>query len=57
MKRIAVSVVLLLALTTGATADLTNPSTLTLKETSPTRFSVELTLPIIQGRVPKVRPD
>jgi len=56
MKRFAASAVLLLALTTGATADLVNPSTLTLKETSPSRFSVELTLPVIQGRVLKARP-
>ncbi|UCC28786.1 MAG: HupE/UreJ family protein, partial [Phycisphaerales bacterium] len=56
MNRIAASLALLLALTTSALADLTNPSTLTLKETSPSRFTVELTLPIIQGRVLKARP-
>ena len=56
MKRIAASVVLLLTLTTSAAADLTNPSTLTLKETSPSRFFVEFTLPVIQGRVLKARP-
>ena len=56
MKRIAASMALLLALATSATADLVNPSTLTLIETSPSRFSVELTLPIIQGRVLKARP-
>jgi len=56
MRRIAVSVILLLAFGTSAPADLANPSTLTLKETSPSRFTVELTLPIIQGRVLKARP-
>ena len=56
MRRIAVSVTLLLAFGTSAPADLANPSTLTLKETSPSRFTVELTLPIIQGRVLKARP-
>ena len=56
MNRIAASLALLLALTTSALADLTNPSTLTLKETSPSRFTVELTLPIIQGRVLRARP-
>ena len=56
MKRIAASVLLVLALTTCATADLTNPCTLTLKETSASRFSVQLTLPVIQGRVLKARP-
>ncbi len=56
MKGIAASVALLLAFGTSALADLTNPSTLTLKETSPSRFTVELTLPIIQGRVLKARP-
>ena len=56
MKRTAASVLLVLALTTSATADLTNPCTLTLKETSASRFSVQLTLPIIQGRVLKARP-
>ena len=56
MKRTAASVLLVLAFATCATADLTNPCTLTLKETSPSRFSVEFTLPIIQGRVLKARP-
>jgi hydrogenase/urease accessory protein HupE len=56
MKRIAASVVLFLAFGTSAPADLTNPSTLILKETSPSRFTVELTLPIIKGRVLKARP-
>jgi hypothetical protein len=36
--------------------DLTNPSTLILTETSPSGFTVELTLPVIQGRVLKARP-
>ncbi len=56
MKRIAVCVALLLAFGSSALADLTNPSTLKLKETSPSRFTVELTLPVIQGRVLKARP-
>ena len=56
MKRIAACVALLLAIGTGVWADLTNPSTLALKETSPSRFTVELTLPIIKGRVLKARP-
>ena len=56
MKRIAASVLLVLALTASAAADLTNPCTLTLKETSASRFSVQLTLPVIQGRVLKARP-
>ena len=56
MKLIAASVPLLLTLATSALADLANPSTLTLKETSPSRFTVEFTLPIIQGRVLRARP-
>ena len=56
MKRIAACLALLLTFGTSALADLTNPSTLTLKETSPSRFTVELTLPIIKGRVLKARP-
>ena len=56
MNRIAASVLLVLALTANAAADLTNPCTLTLKETSASRFSVQLTLPVIQGRVLKARP-
>ncbi len=56
MKRVAACVALLLAFGPGALADLTNPSTLTMKETSPSRFTVELTLPVIQGRVLKARP-
>jgi len=56
MRRIAASVALLLALGISALADITNPSTLILKETSPSRFTVELTLPVIQGRVLKARP-
>lgn len=56
MKRMAATVALLLAVGTGALADITNPSTLILKETSPSRFTVELTLPLIQGRTLKARP-
>jgi hydrogenase/urease accessory protein HupE len=56
LNRLALYLVLLLALGTGAVADLTNPSTLTLKEISSSRFIVELTLPIIQGKVLKARP-
>jgi hydrogenase/urease accessory protein HupE len=47
---------LVLVLGSGARADLVNPSTLTLKETSPSRFTVELTLPVVKGRVLKARP-
>ncbi len=56
MKRIAACVALLLAFGSSALADLTNPATLALKETSPSRFTVELTLPVMQGRVPRARP-
>jgi hydrogenase/urease accessory protein HupE len=56
MKRIVVCLALLLAFGSSALADLVNPSTLTLEETSPSLFTVELSLPIIQGRVPKARP-
>jgi urease accessory protein len=56
MKRIAACAVVLLALGTNALTDLANPSTLKLTETSPSRFTVELTLPVIQGRVVKARP-
>lgn len=55
MKRIAAIAAPLLLIGTSALADLTNPSTLILKETSPSRFTVELTLPVIQGRVLKAR--
>ncbi len=48
--------ILFLAFWIGASADLANPSTLTIKETLPSRFTVELTLPVIQGRVLKARP-
>ena len=56
MRRIAASLVLSLAFGSGALADLVNPSTLKLEERSPSRFTVELTLPVIQGRVVKARP-
>lgn len=56
MKRIVAGVAILLALTSSSLADLVNPSTLKLKETSPSQFTVELTLPIINGRVLKARP-
>jgi hydrogenase/urease accessory protein HupE len=56
MKRIAPSLALFLAFGSGALADLVNPSTLNLVERSPSRFTVELTLPVIQGRVVKARP-
>ncbi len=56
MKRTVACLALLLTFGTSAFADLTNPSTLTLRETSPSRFAVELTLPIIKGRVLKARP-
>ena len=56
MKQLAVSSFLILAFTTNAAADLVSPCSLTLKETSKSRFSVQLTLPILQGRVPKARP-
>lgn len=57
VKRIAALALLQLSLAAGgAQADLTNPSTLTIIETSPSRFSVELTLPVISGRVARARP-
>ncbi len=56
MKRVAAWVLLQVALAAGAAADLANPSTLTIQETEPSRFTVELTLPVIQGRVVKARP-
>jgi hydrogenase/urease accessory protein HupE len=37
-------------------ADLANPSTLVIQETSPSRFTVELTLPVINGRIVKAKP-
>jgi hydrogenase/urease accessory protein HupE len=54
--RAAAAAVLLLALATGPRADLTNPSTLELKEIEPSRFTVALTLPVIQGNVLRARP-
>ena len=56
MKQVAIPAVLLLALATNAMADLANPSTLIVKETTPSRFTVELTLPVINGKVVKARP-
>lgn len=56
MKRTAAFVFVFLALATSAMADLTNPSTLIIKETEPSRFTVELTLPVINGRVVKAKP-
>jgi hydrogenase/urease accessory protein HupE len=56
MKRVAAWVFLQLALAAGIAADLTNPSTLTITETSSSRFTVELTLPVVSGRVVKARP-
>ena len=49
-------ILLLTAPAAGAQADLVNPSTLALRETAPSRFTVELALPVIQGRVLKARP-
>jgi len=56
LKGIVACVVLFLMCGTGALADLANPSTLIIKETSPSLFVVELTLPVVQGRVAKARP-
>jgi hydrogenase/urease accessory protein HupE len=56
MKRVAAWVVLQLALAATAWADLANPSTLVIEETSPSRFTVELTLPVINGRIVKAKP-
>ncbi len=56
MKRTAALVFVFLALSTSAIADLTNPSTLIIKETSASRFTLELTLPVINGRVVKAKP-
>ncbi|MCP4901309.1 MAG: hypothetical protein GY906_30435 [bacterium] len=56
MKRTAALVIVLGALASSAMADLTNPSTLIIKETSPSHFTVELTLPVINGRVVKAKP-
>ena len=56
MRRIVAGVAIVLALATSSSADLVNPSTLTLKETSPSQFTVELSLPLIKGRVLKARP-
>ncbi len=56
MKRFAALAFLHLALAAGAGADLANPSTLTIRELEPSRFAVELTLPVISGRVVKARP-
>ena len=56
MSRVATLVFLQLALAASATADLANPSSLTITETSPSRFTVELTLPVINGRIVKARP-
>jgi hydrogenase/urease accessory protein HupE len=56
MKRSAALVILQLALATSAFADVANPSTLVIEEISPSRFTVELTLPVINGRLAKVKP-
>jgi hypothetical protein len=56
LNRVAASVLLLLAFATSVKADLANPSTLVIKETSPARFTVELTLPLVNGRIVKARP-
>ena len=56
LMRVAAGLTLLLGFGNDALADLTNPSTLTIKETSPSRFTVELTLPVIQGKLLKARP-
>jgi hydrogenase/urease accessory protein HupE len=56
MKRVAGLVLLQLALATSAMADLASPSTLVIKEFSPSRFTVELTLPVINGRIVKAKP-
>ncbi len=56
MKRVAAWVFLQLVLAASATADLANPATLAIEEISPSRFTVELTLPVIQGRIVKAKP-
>jgi hypothetical protein len=56
MKRIALGLLPVLVSATGAVADLANPSTLIIKETSPSLFTVELTLPVINGRIVKAKP-
>jgi hydrogenase/urease accessory protein HupE len=57
MKRVAALIFLQLALAAGAGADLTNPATLVITETSPSRLTVELTLPVISGRLGKAKPS
>ena len=56
MQRVVATVLLLLALATSARADLTNPATLVIQEFEPSRHTVELTLPVVGGRVVRVRP-
>ena len=56
MKRVAVLVLLQLALAANAAADLVNPATLAIKETSSSRLTVELTLPVVNGRIVKAKP-
>jgi hydrogenase/urease accessory protein HupE len=56
LVRAAAAAIPLLALATGARADLTNPATLALKEIEPSRFTLALTLPVVQGKVLKARP-
>ena len=56
VKRFALFVILILVFASSAEADLTNPSTLVIKETAPSRLTVELTLPFINGRVVKAKP-
>ena len=56
MKRIALGLVLVLVSATGAVADLINPATLRIQETEASRFAVELTLPVVGGRVVKAKP-
>ena len=52
----ACAAVIWLSLAAAASADLINPSTLSVTEIEPSRFEVVLTLPIMEGRVLKARP-
>jgi hypothetical protein len=56
MKRFVATVLFLLALAISARADLTAAATLVIQEFEPSRFTVELTLPVVNGRVVKARP-
>ena len=56
IKRNLLILFIALLVSVGASADLPNPSTLTIKEITPSEFTVAFTLPVVGGRMASLTP-